>query len=479
MQNLKVTFKLSSPLILDRLTTIDGILLNAYYSYAASQGKKFPFDGEHKKIDFIHKQNGVFSGSIWYVSEDAHIDFDFMTYTKKSEHRKIFDLTKRKTTKNASFKGFIASEEILIANEIYFYIKAKKEIVKALLANQISSLGKKQSIGYGEVEKIKVEEIDEDYGYMLNETTASKPLPIKDFEVKSKKVAQMRPMPPYWLEEGSVPCYMPTTSLVEKKDESFTNENFDFVNIPYQHNCDFIYNHIKYAEDIVFKDVDLENFKNSKKSNAIWVKNNTTYKCAITNKISPIGMQNTIRNFIYKWRNNFADYTYIKNDDFLSKEALWCICNMDALGYTFINKDGLKYLQTTKAKEGSRYNDVLKNPKKLKPPFSINLKDTQNAQHISFKGKVSISDTFFIVQYGNTQLYVDNELLQEAIKEIEKITSETHITKTHLCGNFKDLFHPLLKKSENNVFNRKIINNFMKKYNKDIRFVLSSVDLNK
>jgi hypothetical protein len=180
-----------------------------------------------------------------------------------------------------------------------------------------------------------------------------------------------------------------------------------------------------------------------------------------------------------KFKPSFADYDYFKNNDFLSKEALWCIENISEISYSYVDKDSWIYLQGKNAKDGTRYKDFLKDPKMLKPPFSINLKDTQNAQHVSFKGKVSISNAYFTVQYGNTQLYIDNEMLQNAIKEIEQITAEKKITKSHLCGIFNDSKsgHIPLKKANENIQNLKIISDFQKRYNSHIRLLLSSVKL--
>jgi len=482
MQDLKITFHMKSPVILDRTTTIDGIILSSYYAYSKEKGKVMPFDKEHKTVDFIHKENGVFSGSIWYIDKNADISFDFETFVKKSEHRKLFDATKKKKTSDALFKAFLGTDETMLVDKLYFYIKAKKAIVKKLLIGKAFALGKKQSVGFGMVKNIEIEEINEDKGFLLNDTTPSKPLPVKDFSVNSKKIAQMRRMPPYWLEEDLEPCYMPTTALYELKDKSYNEDKFLSSIEDYEHNCNFLYKHSLDKKEIKFKDIPMSKIlkkisvRNSKTS---WVENNKDLKCSITGNISKKGISSDIKSTMIRLKSSFSDYDSFNNNDFLSKEALWCIENISEIAYSYVDKKSWLYLQGKNAKDGTRYKDFILNPKMLKPPFSINLKDTQNAQHVSFKGKVSISNAYFIVQYGNTQLYIDNELLQQAIKDIANITADNKIKKIHLCGNFdkNKSSHISLKREYDNMQNVKIILDFQKQYNSHIRLLLNSVKL--
>jgi len=481
MQNLKITFFMESPLILDRTTTIDGIILSAYYAYLKDKGKVLPFDKEHKAIDFIDKKNNVFSGSIWYIDKDAEVLFDFETIVKKPEYKKIYEFTKKKKANDSLYKAFLSTDETMVVDSIHFYIKAKKEIVENLLKAKVFALGKKQSIGFGVIQGIDVQEVDEEKGYMLNKTTPSKPLPIKDFKVDSKKISQMRTMPPYWLEENLEPCYMPTTALYEEIDNSSKFGGFEFSNQPYIHNCNFLYlnkdnSGIKHRNITIDK---IQKIFKTKGSTSLWIEQNNELPCSITGKVSHEGIKNKIRFVINKLKPSFSDYDYFKNNSFISTEALWSIENITEIAYSYVDSNTWLYLQGKKAVDGTRYKDFIKDPTMLKPPFSINLKDTQNAQHVSFKGKVSISNAFITVQYGNAQLQIDNELLQEAIKEIIEITKDKKITKTHLCGLFdkNKSSHIPLKKDFDNTVNRKQIGDFQKRYNTHIRLLLSSVNL--
>ena len=494
MQNLKITFHMgmpvtigdetvatSSPIILDRTTTIDGIILASYYDYLKSKGKVLPFDKEHSTVNFIEKKNGVFSGSIWYINKDADVSFDFETFVKKPEYRKIHGATKKLVKTNKLFKAYLGTDETMIVDKLHFYIRAKKEIVENLLIGNVFAIGKKQSVGFGAVKSIEVEEIEDDKGFMLDERTPSKPLPVKDFNVKTKKIAQMRRMPPYWLQEDLEPCYMPTTALYELSDDSASKDGFTYSIDKYIHNCNFLYENSK-GKNIQFKDIPMDkvakvtSIRGAKSS---WTAENPSKKCSVTNTVSKDGIDGNIRFVMTRLKSAFTDYDYFKNNDFLSKEALWCIENISEIAYSYVDKNVWLYLQGKNAEDGTRYKDFLLNPKMMKPPFSINLKDTQNSQHVSFKGKVSVSNAYFIVQYGNTQLHIDNELLQEAISDIERIIADKKITKTHLCGIFdkNNSNHIPLKKENNSLENLKTILDFQKKYNSHIRFLLSSVKL--
>lgn len=473
---------MKSPVILDRTTTVDGIVLASYYDYLKSKGKVLEFDKDHKTVDFIHKENDVFSGSIWYIDKNEDVIFDYMTIVKKPEYAKIFNFTKGKKKDDSAFKAFIKTDETFLVEKLHFYIKAKKEVVENLLKAKVHSIGKKQNIGFGEVSKVVVETIDEDKGYKIDETTPSKPLPCSQFDIKSTKIAQSRILPPYWLNEDLEPCYMPTTSLYEVSDKSYKNKDFKAVKDSYTHNCNFLYNQSKGIKDIEFRDIPMANinkFLALKKVSSEWVEDNTENRCCITNDIHSKGIFKNIKEPFIRLKKSFSDYGHFKNYNFISDVALWNIENIAQIGYSYVDSSSWVYLQGRLAVDGSRYKDFLVNPKMMKPPFSINLKDTQNAQHISFKGKVSVSNAYFIVQYGDAQLRIDNEMLQQAIADITEIVSKKEISKSHLCGIFdnSNSTHPVLKVKFDTDENSIIIDDFKKKYNVDIRLLLASVKL--
>lgn len=242
MQNMKITLHLGSPAVLDRLTTIDSILLSCYYKHLDNLGEHLPFDKEHKTVKFIHREKGVFSGSIWYVEKDQFVTFDFQTIYKKPEYERIHQSTGSKVKTDSRFKGAMIDDELFLAKKIHFYVRGDMKVIEAILQSTLSNVGKYARLNYGEVTSYDIEEIDTDKGYMLNPTTPSKPLPINDFKVESKKIAFSRRSAPYWLDEDIEACYMPTTSLYESVDNSIKKDFNVAKDTSYISNVQFIYN---------------------------------------------------------------------------------------------------------------------------------------------------------------------------------------------------------------------------------------------
>jgi len=482
MSNLKVTLFCEgySPLLINRFTTIDSILLSAYYGYKAKSGHPLPFDDEHKTVDFIHKEHGVFSGSIWYIDEEQKIFYDFHQMIKNPEYKKIYDYLGGKVKSNSLYKQALIEEETMLVEKIHFYIKGSAEHIGALLTNEVKSIGQKQKLGFGKIKHVEIEEIEEDKGYRLDEATASKPLPLSSFDVMSKKIAYFRRSAPYWKKDQQEACYMPTTSLYELPDTTFKqNDAFKLAkDTNYISNVDFIY---RVASNFkTFDEVDTSVLKITplpKKGDFFQFKEGSKMPCAVSGDMENKGVYGDVRNFIKKWKKGFSDYGDFSHDDFISYKTLWCIHNLKPIGYSLV-EEGQKnwaYLQGKEAREGKKINQYILNPKMFNPPFSINLKDTANAQHVSFKGKVSISTAFYYVQYGSSTFQVDAQMLTEAISDIKKLENEfKNVTKTHLCGNFKGAFHPQIKKAAS-LEERVCIENFHKKYDKHIRNYLNVV----
>lgn len=479
MQNLKISIYLNGAAKLNRFTTIDSILLAQYYAFMEKKGKRYEFDPEHKSVNFIHRENGVFSGSIWYLQKDSDFFLDFQSKIKTVEHRKIYDTTKGKTSENALFKNGLIFDETIYASPIYFYIKGDKKVIELILKSQLKFIGKDRKLGFGEVSDIIIEEINEDKGFLIDSNTAAKPLPINDFKVNSKKITFFRKSAPYWLNDDFEKCYMPSLYLMETSDTSAATDEFEVSNIDYISNIDFIYKMAKdenCIKDENCKFNDTFSFEKNKPTRAAceWTENNTTLKCAFSNSIKPVGVVNDLKKFLVKWKQSFADYEYLKNQDFLSYESIWCIDNLDPISYACITNDSWFFMQGSNKKAGNTINDYMYKFSTLKPPFTINLKDTANKQHLSFKGKVSVSNAFFFIQYGNQTLMVDTQALNEAKEELKTLL-ELHpkLTKTYFLGNFLDKFHVQLNK--NTYEFEDIILNFQKKYDMNTRKLLSIV----
>ena len=482
MTNMKVTLFLEgySPLLINRFTTLDNILLSAYYGYKSKKGKPLPFDPEHKSINFIHKEYGVFSGSIWYIEEEDKIFYDFHQMIKNPEHQKIYDTLNKKTGSNSLFKQALLEEETMLVEKIHFYIRGSRKHIEALLINEVESIGLKQKLGFGKIKSVGIEEIEEDRGYLLNKTTPSKPLPQSDFQVESKKIAYFRRSAPYWMRNSQEACYMPTTCLYERIDNTAKKKSKYKVakDTSYISNVDFIHTIASKFKDYEEIDASVQKIKSlPKKGDFFDFKEGKEEICSLTGDIESKGIYGDVRNFMKKWKKSFSDYGHFEHDDFVSYKSLWCIHNLKPIGYSLVEKGqkGWVYLQGKEAADGKRINQYILDSNMFNPPFSVNLKDTANAQHVSFKGRVSISTAFYYVQYGDNTLQIDAEMLSEAIEDIRKAEKDfKNISKTHLCGNFRDSYHPKLKKITS-LEERIFLEKFHKKYDRHLRNYLNII----
>jgi CRISPR type IV-associated protein Csf3 len=476
MKNLKITFNLSTPLVMDRFTTIDGILLKAYYAYLKKNGKILPFDKDHKSVKFIEQQKGIFSGSVWFLDKNSDVFFDFVTITKKVEDKKIYDLTEDKVKSNSLYKQALITFETINTDKIYFYIRAEREITEALLS-QIKFIGKNANLGYGKVKNIEIEEIKEDKGFFLKEDIVAKPLDCDAFTVKSKAIAFYRTKPPYWSLEDLKACYMPSNMLLEEFIETDKNiENYKTAKMDYIDNCTFLFENRNKTDE--YKDIKLEDIKFPKKIKYEILDHNTSLRCSFTQQIHARGIACDVKKFIKYYKRSWGDWQYILTNDFISYEVLWAIekPSMDIIGYSLVDTKEWVFVQGKNTTENTMLKNYIVDTDKFRVPFSLNLKDTKNAQHVSFKGRVNISNAFFFIQYGDETLNIDAQTLNMARNEIEQILKENKdISKTHLTGNYRDNYYPMLKRNKNEEVNQKIIMEFQKKYSQNVRKLLSLV----
>lgn len=468
MKNLKVIINLENGVIADRLLTIDSILLSQYYKIKRVQGKHTAFKDDTEDISFLEKREGVLSGSIWYLEDNSMVNNHFISFYKKPEIRKIFDVTQERKKNDAEYKSFAMNEEVMLVDSLHFYVTGDQNIIEKLLS-AIRFIGKKNSIGYGKVSSIQVLEIDENKGFMLNKTTPSKPLPCDRFNVQSHKIAFYRDRPPYWSNKDIVACYMPTLFLKESDDRSMDTKGFKSSVLPYLSNTDFAMQATKGNPSIDTLVLD-EVKKDARKKR--WESTEEGGICGVTGAYSKEGIKGSANQYAKRAIGDaFSDYNYIQSDDFLSLSFLWSlkVKNLKYLANTLITKKGVSHLYGAKAEEGKKLKDYLNKPTKLNPPFSINIKDTMNSQHVVFKNRVSLSNAFILMQYGNKTLFIDTEVLISAKKEYDKIL-KTHdfIKKSHLLGNFSDGYHPKVNKANQDEGNE-IIAKYQGKYDKTIR----------
>jgi len=485
MENLKITLNLSLPFIADRFTTIDSILIKEYFLLMKEKGRYTEYSEDLSMIDFIDRKNGVFSGSIWYIPEDAPIKLDFTSYYKKSDERKVFDVSRlfdaekpiKKTFFGNDGKAFKLDEEIILTPCVYFYIRGKTKHIEKLL-KRLNTFGKKGSIGFGGIESIGVEVMDEDFSFQLNDTTPSKPLPIKDFDIKSKKIIHFRAIPPYWDNRNLVACYMPTTALYELKDESYKNNKFKISKTDGNGSGLMFIADVMDGKQGLDKISETEIKEDRRKKRWDIINSNKTQHCCFTGTILSEGVDN-YSSYVAISLGTSATQLFKGRGNFLSKVAIWGM-KKDMIrlsGDSLVTKDGLVKLTEKGAEEGRRFKDYMKNPLMLKPPFLIHRKTSASKQeHLILSSRVSVSNAIFSVQFGDKTLFIDTELLLQAVNDVRKtLAMKNAPTKSHLLGLWLGNKHPELSAKNYTEENVQIIEKFQKKYDKSIRRVLFSV----
>jgi CRISPR type IV-associated protein Csf3 len=479
-KNLKITVSLKSPTMMDRFLTIDSILLGIYYRLMEEKNGKTPFVDSIDAIKFLDKKEGVLSGSIWYINPEQKISFDFVRYTKKPESNKIADALRSDTLKDeggGEFKAGLFEQEVMATERIHFFVRGDKEFIERLLG-ELKFVGKKGAIGFGRVGQIFIEEIDSDKGHMLDENTPSKPLPLSGFKCDSKKVAFYRTRPPYWSNHDLAQCYMPTVSLYEAHDESGGNKKLSVdLSQKYISNVSFARACVKGKQG--FSGFTIADIPQDRKKR--WeIHDGEPLQCAVTGTMHPKGAKGNMTTMMGINAKNFTDQGHFQNNSFLSEDFLWSIKKdqLSLLGDSLITKTAFIHVQGKNKEEGSRFPDFIKEPDRLKPPFSLNVKTTANSQHVCFKGRVAISNGMFPMQLGTSTLFVDGDLLMEAIKEVRSVvagTKEHGISRTHLVGNWAGGNHPELQKVKWTKESEKIIDDFQKKYDSAIRRLIFMV----
>ena len=466
MHNLKITVGLSSPVILPRYTTIDSILIALYFAKLRKLGKigndfirTEDFIPEISK--FIQVKNGALSGSIWYVGKEATVSPSnaMLVKTKDREHMLKYTGKIQDNDGSGEYKLYRFGFEALNIKEIYFYVWGDKEIIEDLLKN-LKGIGKKNSVGFGLIDKIKVEETDEDKSFIIK-GQASRPLPCRNWNLESDRVMFYNAYPPYYDKKDKVPCYMPPTSLIEYEPVENNRNYISLKEQDYIYPTEFAYNAVKE----VLPKPDYPQMIEAK-------------ICSACGKVHERGVKLTD---VFKPASN-NDYAFLEKGDFICEYCDWSVKSdaQNYLGYLLIAQNRHKHIQG-KNMEGENDKEkqeiraqLFSNLDEQTPPFYIGIKSTKNQQHVVFKSTVSISNALIPIQYGNDTYVIDVELFNRAIDELKKLIKETGISKIFWINQeiiSGPVFH--LPAENDTPKNRELLNDFYKKYDRSIRVFLN------
>ena len=519
MKNLKITFNLKNGAILNRFTTIDSILLVHHYALQRELGNvpKDRFIETKDDLENLSKwlevKNGVLSGSIWYVDENSHVSLWNTPVRKTTDVNAIYNMTgksvvsaSKPTPSSGEFKSFDLAYEIIKVDKIHFYIRGDSKYIENL-AKRVKFIGAKSSSGNGWISGYTIEEVSFDKSFMIDEFTASKPLPYSAFRIKSKKIAVFRTLPPYSDKKDKELCYMPTTALIEKRDNTRLNNtfkiskdfeidelakyfavetNFNFIKREKKPitNTEFLYNNLSKNTKFDFESYVIP--KGLVKIN----KSEEKGVCACCGKEFTVGVLGEIKKL---FSQNFNDFPMMGKEQGICRECLWSMQDESCknIDFSFIQNGKVEYLYGAKMSvEGTKPQSLFRkefvsNLDLLEVPYSININTNKGkSNHIGFKGNLTVSSAYAVFNFGDKgSEFIDVELLKEALTDMVDIMEKTRtskkadsgLKKTHLL-NFEDYKGNFSIAEENDTLeNRKILSDFYKKYDSSIRRILHIV----
>ena len=472
MQNLKITFYLSSPVILSRFTTIDSILLKLYFDDKNRNGNIGSRNINIKDVlpelaGFIQVRNNTLSGSIWYIDDTEKVNLHNAIFvkTRNSEHAKKYTGAAFSDNSDGSgpYKLFRFGIETLNVKSLYFYVTGDKGRIEELLRN-LSCLGKKGAAGYGMVSGFKIEEIESEKGFTIDGNTPSRPLACKDWTVKTHKVMFYRQFPPYYEKSGKVPCYMPTTALIETADHTYGGGTYGSItDTAYISPTEFVYNAVKGEYP---------------KGEYPSLEGNRT--CVCCGKEHDKGAElNAVFN-----RSSNNDYGYFDKGGNVCEYCAWSGAKDVSAYIGYLLTDGTDYRhiqgkhmpEETAELQKEYRKELFSNLNRQKLPFYIGVKTSKNSQHVVFKSTVAISSAMVPVQMGDDTLIVDVELLMRGIADLKELIKKTGIKKTFWINQEKieGPVYSLLGKNNTEV-NKEMMSDFIKKYDRSIRIILNRV----
>lgn len=214
--NMKITIHLKTSVAMQkRKGAFDSILARLYFSQLEKEGI---FDGDYaQKLPFLDMTDGVyhasfaiFNGVYNYDKEVMVKSFDHDMYAKFGEIVNKNGKGKGNViTTNGAYKNGFYNIERLGVDKILYYARGDGEEISSLLKN-LRHIGKKSSLGWGEIEKIEIEKIDEDYslvkdGLIMRNIPKENSLGVED----TGRVSLFRLQHPYWKRTDMVECLMP------------------------------------------------------------------------------------------------------------------------------------------------------------------------------------------------------------------------------------------------------------------------------
>lgn len=188
--------------------------------WKASIGFSSSFKREHQ--DFWTKRNvDQFSP---YKAKDIIWPAGVISDKMASSNLKEVKLEEKTGPYNESergpFKSYYEQRNLLSTDMLIFHAVGNANEVQRLL-NKLDAIGKKTAIGYGQINKVEVLSISEDYSLFTPDNKVARNLPVEDFQPLHAQMIASRTTAPYWSKRNLILCYAPSSPIPHWKwDES-------------------------------------------------------------------------------------------------------------------------------------------------------------------------------------------------------------------------------------------------------------------
>lgn len=213
--NLKIDIFLKNSVAMQKnKSAFDAVLAMLFFN---AQKNENIFNGDYEQhLDFLDITDGVYhtsypilNGVKYYDKEKLIKSFDHEMYAKYGEI----------VSKNGKAKGVVMTAQGKYKNEFYsierigvdcitYYVRGNREKIEELL-KRLRFIGKKSSLGWGEIKHIAIEETLKDYS-IFKENKLMRNIPLKNsFGFNGTKVNLMRLTHPYWSKTDIKECLVP------------------------------------------------------------------------------------------------------------------------------------------------------------------------------------------------------------------------------------------------------------------------------